>query len=510
MFNILFLIPFIYLMYSMGKILTGWQKNSIQLFLILVSFSSNCFAQENLILNPGFEEDTLSHPINRPGRKEVNEMLTVNWIQPTNGTSDFWNSDECKVKKILGYGVSEFTPHKAHSGKGRVGAIFYSPIGYANERDLKKTSKRFIDLVNDLAEQEHMTIDTSNRIWLMGEAMKVLYEEKKDEGFHEGEYIQSELKCKLEAGKSYYCEYYILLDKSSGMSVSNSGIYFSENPLSDSTNALFDVVPQVLCTDSSVLISTSEWKKISGCYLAKGGEKFITVGTFGYNGYCPAATTNNGKTGFRAYTSYYYMDDFLLVEDSADLRCKNEWPEDRITMVIDISNSMYKKKHIDQLKKGVSDFISKEGSNSKISVITFGSGINIYSRAQKFKDSTQWNELIDTFNPAGGTNIGRAITCGFYLADSLKNPGSGNRVVLFTDAQFDLDKETIKTVVHGIENRDIEFSLFQFGEFQNKELDNLIQKSGGKYVYSSETDLREILLSGYQPFCLGSEGKEKK
>jgi hypothetical protein len=479
------------------------------IFFFLFLMGSSGYAQENLILNPGFEADTSSQPIIHFNQSKNGKEVTLNWFKPNRGTTDFWNSDSCRIKKAVGYGISDFTPVKAHSGEGRVGAIFYNPISFSSDKEGKKYGKRLRADMREIAKQKGMVIDSTSSAWVLGEALKELYDEFNDKGLHTAEYISTELKSPLESGKSYYCEYFIRLDAASGMRVLNAGAYFSGQESDSATHRLYTFVPQVLCTDTSILNSTAEWKKVSDCFIAKGGEKYVTAGTFGYEGYCPAVSTDVGKDGWRAYTAYYYMDDFLLIEDGDNLHCKNEWPENQITLLIDVSNSMFRDKHIEQLKKEVGDFITNEGANSKITVITFGSGIDVYASNQNFKDSTEWNKLFDTFKPSGGTNIGLAIGKSFFIADSLKNPAVHNQIVLFTDAKFELDKETAKTIIHGIKDNKVEFDLYQLGKYRNEELNKAIHKAGGEYTHSSDMHLQKLMHTDRIPVC-DSESLPKK
>jgi hypothetical protein len=55
-----------------------------------------------------------------------------------------------------------------------------------------------------------------------------------------------------------------------------------------------------------VIQDTLNWVKVSGCYLAQGGEEYLTIGNF-FDNANTQITAGNGS-------SYYYVDDVLVEE----------------------------------------------------------------------------------------------------------------------------------------------------------------------------------------------------
>lgn len=423
--------------------------------LFLFLFAGNLTAQQlNLVPNPGFEYN-LSSIVNK-GYNQVREPkypLTYGWIQPTTGTSDFWNSPECKVKMKKNGWVMQMPP--ARTGKAHAGLLLNS----------------------------HRKFNFSRKVY--------------------GEYLQTRLLEPLQQGQSYYFECYVMLDQKSGWSAPNIGAYFSSDAITSPNYYYLKETPQVVNTDQHLLAVRGEWKKISGFFTARGNEKYMTVGTFVYPGACVGEKKlphiqQPGDSDLEEI-AYYFFDDFLLVPVNTPAEKKEKSPEDHITMLVDISNSMYMGNHVQALKKKAGEFIQEQGANTRITLITFGSGIEMRAYARQFNDTTVWNQVMNGFGPSGGTNIARAIDAGFDITDSLQEVTGRNRLVLFTDAKFDLDRATQRNIKKHINANEIEFDLYQFGDFYNKALDKTITHAGGNYQTAAQKDLLQLLQE--KPSC---------
>lgn len=128
------------------------------------------------------------------------------------------------------------------------------------------------------------------------------------------EYSSSELKQTLKANKTYYFEMYVHASTSYNIIINSFGAYFSDTVKVDRSiyTALKDT-PQV---KANKYLHRS-WTKISGTFVAKGGEKYITIGNF----YNPDTTqqyvfedTLTEPYLLHPTAYYYYFDDLFLNE----------------------------------------------------------------------------------------------------------------------------------------------------------------------------------------------------
>ena len=244
-------------------------KQSIFFFLSLLTTTICTKAQapdENLIYNSDFESYQ-----DCPRRIDALGILTIvdAWFQPTNGSADYFNvcgMKECFVPNNK-LGIQE-----PHSGNGYCG-IYCSKTEYR-------------------------------------------------------EYLQTQLKRKLKEGEKYRLTFHVSLSEYSSGAVATIGAVFSEYRLFDTVKSVLMkkeerkinkkitqttstyYTPQVVNNHDNVLINTKGWDTISGEFIAKGGEEYLTIGNF-----FPASHSNVIDLDSLTYLlpgAYYYIDDITL------------------------------------------------------------------------------------------------------------------------------------------------------------------------------------------------------
>ncbi len=96
--------------------------------------------------------------------------------------------------------------------------------------------------------------------------------------------MQTRLKDSLLPGHRYYIEFFANLPSTLRYACNNIGLLFTKKAIYvDTAKTAFGMLPatpQILGYGNPVVTDTFGWQKISGVYLAKGGEKFITLGNF--------------------------------------------------------------------------------------------------------------------------------------------------------------------------------------------------------------------------------------
>lgn len=239
---------------------------------LLLAISSALHAQEkatqqaNLIKNASFEEY-----IECPQKVDSWGQLTtvVDWTQPTGGSADYYNvcgGRECRIPK------NKLGEQPTHSGNGYCG-IYCS-------------------------KDEHR------------------------------EYLQTRLEQPLEANAAYKLTFYVSLSEYSSGSIATIGGLFTNEPVGDTARSVLmkrEIVniapritqqiatyytPQVVNSPNHPLTDTRKWQCVSGIFVAKGGEQYLTIGNFN-----PA--DNSGYTDLDSLSyllpgAYYYIDDVSL------------------------------------------------------------------------------------------------------------------------------------------------------------------------------------------------------
>ncbi len=128
------------------------------------------------------------------------------------------------------------------------------------------------------------------------------------------EYIQGALSEPLKAGQCYYCEFWVELFtfnySSPFVAIDAISIYFSDTlPQKIDAEAMAMYFPAQINNPTGRIISdTVNWTKITGTFIATGGEKFFTVGTFKQE-----SDINKIYFGLlQINRSYYFFDNFSL------------------------------------------------------------------------------------------------------------------------------------------------------------------------------------------------------
>lgn len=95
------------------------------------------------------------------------------------------------------------------------------------------------------------------------------------------EYLSVPLKEPLKAGECYFFEMYVATLSPNQFLSRALGMHASAQPLLSTEKGLFDVEPQVIDTRLNTNIRRGAWERVGGHILARGGERYLTIGLFG-------------------------------------------------------------------------------------------------------------------------------------------------------------------------------------------------------------------------------------
>jgi hypothetical protein len=120
------------------------------------------------------------------------------------------------------------------------------------------------------------------------------------------EYILAQLNDTLINGKEYCIEFYINLWNASKHGIDAIGIYFSDSAVSCPTfTCLLTDTPQVVSPLGIAITDTLNWTKVSGSFIANGGERFVAIGNFLPDNQLTIVLNDSAQP----YSTYYYIDD---------------------------------------------------------------------------------------------------------------------------------------------------------------------------------------------------------
>jgi OmpA-OmpF porin, OOP family len=127
------------------------------------------------------------------------------------------------------------------------------------------------------------------------------------------EYLTTHLLTPLDSNKYYCLKFYINKGNDLSqfiLSVDRIGIYFSKDSIYMPGQNILPYTPQIETPNGVFYEDTLGWTKVELQYLAKGGERYMTIGNFRPD----SLTHTNPPNPNVIYGAYYYFDDFSLEE----------------------------------------------------------------------------------------------------------------------------------------------------------------------------------------------------
>jgi OOP family OmpA-OmpF porin len=129
------------------------------------------------------------------------------------------------------------------------------------------------------------------------------------------EYLQNELKEPLKRDSIYCFSAYVKLSPGSKYAANAFGFLLSENPVTINTDQLLTLKASKNLT-TQVLNYKTRWMKVQCTYRAKGGERYLVIGSFQNHKELQLVEVPG-----EVVESYYYMDDVSLVPIAKEEDC---------------------------------------------------------------------------------------------------------------------------------------------------------------------------------------------
>jgi outer membrane protein OmpA-like peptidoglycan-associated protein len=151
--------------------------------------------------------------------------------------------------------------------------------------------------------------------------MQVRSEDKKNYAV-----LQAMLKEPLIAGHEYYAEIFLNLSDKWYHTTSSFQICFSDTVFSydPGMEYYYNLEPQVSNHPDSFITDVEGWTKVSGTFIAKGGEKYAAIGNLARRfavKKVPVRTTNP-RTDKVANRIDFFIDDFSVIDITEDINLK--------------------------------------------------------------------------------------------------------------------------------------------------------------------------------------------
>ncbi len=429
-------------------------------FLIFATYAS----AQQYINNPSFERDTLAPPIHKFNwRKYVDwqkgiagqeRILTEGWFQPTGGTPDYLNSNKSHLQGLA--------CKQARTGKGRMGII----TGIGQRSSLMAALRQ-------------------------GEAY--------------AEYIETELRYTLEAGRMYCVRYYVSLDKRSNYATNGFGAVFTENRLqAEHKFPLYgQYTPQVIAHDDHFITSDEGWVLVCDTFVAKGNERFMTIGNFSAEAPKHVHQVKSSEHGSLHVVAlnkyaYYWLDDVsITLVDQYDVLCapvRENIARNNIVLIIDVSKSMVQDSLIASVRDAVLPYARALGPNDRLSVLAYSDAVQILATDVMGGETQRLDSALQTIRAGGGSNAAGALHTAYELVQQHLLPNGNNRIVLFTDGKIYLPKGTQREVAQMAKEKNIRLDVFFFGDEIPKQIEKVVELGDGESSAITKINVEEVLM----------------
>jgi gliding motility-associated-like protein len=253
--------------------------SKVTIIFLLVSLATfNIARGQNFVPNGDFE----SYSTCPTGYDQL--TYADGWISPTGNSPDYFNSCASSTSGVS-TPYNDFGNQAPHSGEGYAGIYTISSASYS-----------------------------------------------------ECEYIQDTLNGYLVAGQIYFFEMFVSLSENS-CTATNIGVFFSDSAVKQSGKTILNCRPQI--STSFNVTGKAGWTRINSCYVANGGEHYMTIGNFQEPSSANTTTVGTTASGtcFTGWTglSYYYIDDVILVNRSHSLRKDTDFCGGTVSMDLNTS-----------------------------------------------------------------------------------------------------------------------------------------------------------------------------
>ena len=211
---------------------------------------------KNLVLNPSFEKYDKCPQDYIP--MNFSHILIPYWSYPTAATPDYFN----------------------RCGSGQVGV----PKNFAGESE-PKTGDGYVGAILTGTEYNYR------------------------------EYFQGTLRRPMEMNKQYCVTFYYKLASYSKFAVDQLSVYFSDTEIKSVIKENLAVEPQLNNKPGLFLDNIDQWDQFCQVYVAKGNERYFTVGNFKNYDHTNYVVTDRNAVNLRDKSyAYYYFDDFSIKE----------------------------------------------------------------------------------------------------------------------------------------------------------------------------------------------------
>lgn len=167
-----------------------------------------------------------------------------------------------------------------------------------------------------------------------------------------------------------------------------------------------------------------------------------------------------------------------------------------MVLLLDVSGSMNNPDKLPLLKKSVLLLLKMMRAEDEVSIVTYSGKAKVELQPTSFKQEEKIRKVIERLKSEGKTDGNAGIELAYEVADKNYIRGGNNRIILATDGEFPISKETFD-LVKKFAVEDIFISVFNFGKttLSAKNLQQLSSLGRGNYEYVTRENVDLKLIT---------------
>lgn len=290
------------------------------------------------------------------------------------------------------------------------------------------------------------------------------------------EYITGELSKPLVQGQAYCVSFHILLHRSSKWAATDVGVLFHhDHKLVANAEDPKKLNASLYINDQDPVTNT-KWLEYNGYYVASGGEKYISFGTFG-----KGEAVDMKELGLTPYfqvdafnkKAYYQIDDVSVVAKGEGVDCGCATPPITETaevtkeqglkpylFALDASGSMKKNGAFDSLRTNLTDLLGQLPLGTPVTFSTFSSSSSLlYAGKVTENTPSHLDSLLAAIELGGGTSVTSGIE---NARDSWVTTGRDSAtIILISDGNFSVTNKIEGIVKQQFEDKGRRLTVIQ-------------------------------------------------
>lgn len=314
------------------------------------------------------------------------------------------------------------------------------------------------------------------------------------------EFITGEMSQPMVAGQTYCVSFHVLLHRSSKWAAKDIGILFhTDQGLLTNTSDLTTLKASLYANDGDYVTNT-KWIQFNGYYVASGGEKFITFGSFG-DGECAEMS----ELGFDPYfqvdglsnKAYYQLDDISVTAQSDNFDCGCAVPpvQEDVSIInaqelqpylfaLDASGSMKRGGVFDSLRNNLVELLGQLPLGTPVTFSTFSAESSLlYSGKVEQSTPAYVDSLLSEIEVGGGTSVFSGLQNAYLSYSSTWRDSA--KVILISDGSFSVTNKIEELVQLEYENHGRRLTVIQIAN----------KPKGAERLEPYETSFVQVALS---------------